>query len=180
MKQLFLIIICSIFTLTSFSQNIYKATSGEVSFFSEAPMENIEAKNTQVKAIMNTDKNEIALIVPIIGFKFEKPLMEEHFNENYMESEKFKTAQFSGTYTGDVNFKKNGKYAVKGIGKINIHGVEQEREFTGEMEIDGKKVTLTCKFTVKLEDHKIEIPKMVMKKIAEEVEVSVNVIFEPK
>jgi hypothetical protein len=180
MKQLFLITLCAIFTLTSFAQNIYKAISGEITFFSEAPMENIEAKNTQVKAIMNTEKNEIAFIVPVIGFKFEKPLMEEHFNENYMESEKFKTAQFSGTYSGDVNFKKDGTYAVKGKGKINIHGVEQEREFSGEMNVEGKKTTLTCKFNVKLEDHKIEIPKMVMKKIAEEVEVSVNVIFEPK
>ena len=81
MKQLFLITLCAIFTLTSFAQNIYKAISGEITFFSEAPMENIEAKNTQVKAIMNTEKNEIAFIVPVIGFKFEKPLMEEHFNE---------------------------------------------------------------------------------------------------
>lgn len=180
MKKLILISFFAIFSITSFCQGIYKATSGIIDFFSEAPMENIEAKNTQVKAIMNTDKHEIAFIVPVIGFKFEKPLMEEHFNENYMESEKYKTAQFSGKYTGNVNFKKNGLYPVKGKGKINIHGVEQERDFNGEMNVDGNKIILTCKFDVLLKDHKIKIPKVVVKNIAEKVEVNVNVNFEPK
>ncbi len=180
MKKIILLSIVSIFTLNSFSQGIYKATSGEISFFSEAPMENIEAKNTQVKAIMNTDKSELAFIVPVIGFKFEKPLMEEHFNENYMESGKYKTAQFSGSYKGDVDFKTNGEYPVTGKGKLTIHGVEQEREFNGTMKVDGGKVILTCKFQVQLKDHKIKIPKVVVKNIAEEVEVSVNVTFEPK
>ena len=180
MKNIVLLSLIIIFATNSFCQSTYKATSGVIDFFSEAPMENIEAKNTQVKAIMNIDKNEIAFIVPVIGFKFEKPLMEEHFNENYMESEKYKTAQFSGKYTGNVNFKKNGIYPVKGKGKINIHGVSQEREFTGNMKVEEGKVILTCKFNVQLKDHKIKIPKVVVKNIAEEVEVSVNATFEPK
>lgn len=162
------------------AQSIYKATSGEITFFSEAPMENIEAKNTQVKAIMNTDKKEIAFIVPVIGFKFEKPLMEEHFNENYLESDKYKTAQFSGTYTGNIDYKTPGKYPVTGKGKIAIHGVTQDREFNGEINIEDNKVILTCTFDVFLKDHKIKIPKVVVKNIAENVTVNVNVTFEPK
>jgi len=150
----------------TFGQGIYKATSGEISFFSEAPMENIEAHNTQIKALINTDKKEIAFVVPVIGFKFKKPLMEEHFNENYMESDKYKTAQFTGKIEGDVDFKTNGTYDATGKGKINIHGVEQERDFKGTITVDGDKVNLTCNFKVKLEDHKIDIPKMVIKNIA--------------
>jgi len=180
MKKLILIFFFAIFSITSFCQGIYKATSGVIDFFSEAPMENIEAKNTQVKAIMNIEKHEIAFIVPVIGFKFEKPLMEEHFNENYMESEKYKTAQFSGKYTGNVDFKTDGEYPVRGEGKLNIHSVEQEREFKGAIKVEGGKVILTCKFDVHLKDHKIKIPKVVVKNIAEKVEVNVNVTFEPK
>ena len=181
MKKTLLLSLSLILSLgLTFGQNIYKATSGEISFFSEAPMENIEAHNTQVKALINTDKKEIAFIVPVIGFKFKKALMEEHFNENYMESDKYKTAQFTGVIDGDVNFKKDGTYPATGKGKLNIHGVEQEREFTGELKVDGDKVMLSCDFKVKLEDHKIEIPKMVIKNIAEEVDVKVMATFEPK
>lgn len=180
MKKISLIFIVFILSISVNAQNIYKASSGEISFFSEAPMENIDAKNTQVKAIMNIDKKEIAFIVPVIAFKFEKPLMEEHFNENYMESEKYKTAQFSGSFDGDIDFSKDGIYNVDGKGNLNIHGVEQERELKAELEVKGNNVILKSDFIVKLADHKIKIPKMVIQNIAEEVEVKVNVTFEPK
>ena len=182
MKKIILLSLISIFATTSFCQSIYMASSGEIDFFSEAPMENIEAKNTQVRAIMNIDKSELAFIVPVIGFKFEKALMEEHFNENYLESDKYKTAQFKGIFQGDIDYKNKttGKYTVRGKGDLTIHGVTQEREFSGEMSVEEGKVILTCKFVVQLKDYKIKIPKVVVKNIAEEVEVRVNVTFEPK
>lgn len=180
MKKLFAVISSIILTFTGFSQNIYTATSGEIKFFSEAPVENIEAHNSQVKSIINFDNKELAFIVPIIGFKFEKELMEEHFNENYMESDKYKTAQFKGSFDGDLDLKKDGTYPVIAKGTLNIHGVDQEREFSGEMTVKGNSVNLKCEFPVKLKDHKIDTPKMVIKNIAEEVNVKVNTNFEPK
>lgn len=180
MRKIFLIITCLFSIALVNAQSIYKMISGEISFFSEAPMENIEAHNEQVKAIINTDKKEFAFVVPIIGFKFEKPLMEEHFNENYMESEKYKTAQFKGVYVGDIDLSKNGTYKVEAKGQLTIHGVEKERKMSGEFEVIDGKLLLKTDFIVKLEDHKIKIPKLVVKNIAEEVKVSVNLNFEPK
>jgi len=180
MKKLTLLIVCSIISLIGFSQKIYKTTSGEISFFSTTPVEDIDAVNKKVKGIINTETKEIAFVSTIIGFEFKKPLMGEHFNENYMESDKYKTSVYKGKMYGDIDFKKDGKYPVTSKGTLKMHGVEKEREIKGIITIKGGKISLKSEFDVKLSDHNIKIPKMVMKKIAETVKVTVNMSFEPK
>ncbi|NQX97835.1 MAG: YceI family protein [Flavobacteriales bacterium] len=143
-------------------------------------MENIDAVNKGVKALINTKNGEVAFIVANIDFHFEKPLMEEHFNENYMESDKYKTSVYKGKMYGDIDFKKDGKYPVTSKGTLKMHGVEKEREIKGIITIKGGKISLKSEFDVKLSDHNIKIPKMVMKKIAETIKVTVNMSFEPK
>lgn len=172
----------SILIITQFanSQNLYQITGGNISFFSETPVEDIDAKNEKVKGLINSKTNDVAFVTTIIGFKFKKPLMEEHFNENYMESDKYKTASFKGQIVGDIDYKKEGKYPVKAKGKLNIHGVEKEREIDGIIEVTKNGLNLTCDFSVKVADHDIEIPKLVVKNIAEIIEVKVVVVFEEK
>lgn len=177
-------ILLSIFLITSVfilkAQNLYQSTKSEISFFSEAPMENIEAKTTEAKSLLNIETKEIAFVIPIVTFHFEKPLMEEHFNENYMESDKYKTASFKGNILTDVDLTKPGTYEVEVEGELTIHGVKQQRTFKGSIEVKDEQIFVTSNFKVALKDHKIKIPKMVVKNIAEIVDVTVNVAYAKK
>lgn len=181
MKKIILIVLLSSVAQLCFSQDIYKIVSGNISFFSETPMENIDAVNNKIKGLINAKSNDVAFVTTIIGFKFKKPLMEEHFNENYMESDTYKTAVFKGKIEGDVDYKKEGVYPVKAKGKLNIHGVEKDREIEGKITVTKEGgVKLTSDFNVKVADHDIEVPKLVVKNIAEIVQVKVDVLFEKK
>lgn len=160
------------------AQDLYKAKSTKVDFFSEAPLENISAVNTGCASLINTKTREVAVVVPIKLFEFEKDLMREHFNENYMESDKYKNASFKGKINEEVDFTKEGTYELSATGAFNIHGVEKQRTLKGTMKVTKKGLELDAKFMVKLEDHDIEIPKIVFEKIAEEVEVTCNFVYE--
>ena len=166
--------------LSAFSQEMYQASSGKISFHSDAPVEKIEAINTKAKSLLNISNNKIAVVIPVIEFKFESPLMEEHFNENYMETEKYKTASFQGVINEKIDFSKNGTYPVTATGKFSIHGVEVERTLSGTILIEKEKITIDSEFKVKLEDHKIKIPTVVVKNIAEIVDVKFHIEYEPK
>ena len=180
MKKIILLFIFVSTISVGISQNLYKASSGEISFFSETPMENIDAVNKNLKALINTKNGEVAFIAANISFKFDKPLMEEHFNENYMESDKYKASVFKGKIVEEVDFKKDGEYSVLVKGALNVHGVEKQREIKGVLKIKNGKINVTSEFNIKLKDHKIKIPKLVVQKIAETVKVTVNMEFEPK
>lgn len=180
MKKIVLLFICISTVMIGSAQGLYKTTEGEISFFSKTPMENIDAVNKKVKGIINTDKAQFAFITTIVGFKFEKPLMEEHFNETYMESDKYKTAMFKGKIVGDVDYAVDGDYPVKAKGTLNIHGVDKDREVDGVLTVKDGEISLKSNFDVQLTDHKIDIPKLVVKNIAEIIKISVDMKFESK
>lgn len=154
----------------------YFTREAEVTFFSEAPAENIEAQNRQVTCILNTENGEIAFSVQMKGFHFEKALMEEHFNENYVESHKYPKATFSGKIIDfeKIDIAKNGEYPVIAEGEMFLHGVKKAMTAHGEIRITDGKILLNSKFMLKVEDYKISIPKAVINKIAEEIEVTLN------
>ena len=115
------------------------------------------------------------------GFEFDKPLMEEHFNENYIESHKYKLSVFKGKVDfSKVDMEKDGVYEVTATGELDVHGVKKEREINGTLEVKNGQLILTCNFDILLKDHKIKIPKIVTEKIAEAVLVKVNITFAPK
>lgn len=143
-------------------------------FFSEAPLENIEARNKDSKGVIDFSARTFNIRVPIKSFVFEKTLMREHFNENYMESDKYPNASFRGTFDGKYDLRKNGSYPVTATGELDIHGVKQKRAIPATIEVKGKSIKLVSKFKVKLEQHKIEIPTLVFNKIAEELEVTLE------
>ena len=160
----------------------YMTRTGKVTFFSSTPVENIEAFNNDVSSVLYSKSGEVAFVVPIKSFKFEKALMQEHFNENYMESDKYPKADFKGKVTnlGDVNFAKDGNYSVKVAGALTIHGVTKNVSLPGTITVKGGSITTNSKFKVKTADYGIKIPAMVKNKIAEQIEVTVNSILSKK
>ncbi len=170
MKKISLLLLLSCFSFTLFGQHLYVTTKGSVTFFSETPLEDIQADNSKTAAIIDADKNEIAVQMRITDFQFPNKLMQEHFNENYLESEKYPTSVFKGKIKEQINLKQAGTYQVHGT--LTIHGVTQRVEVPGKIVSDGKQLKLEFKFPVKLEDYKVEIPTIVFSKIAEIIEVT--------
>lgn len=165
-------------TCTQAEAQRYRLNSSEISFYSSAPLEDIEAHNKQAQSIFDVETREIAFIVPIKGFQFKKSLMQEHFNENFMESDQYPTAKFEGKLKGfqsDVS----GKQKVTAEGKLTIHGVTHNVDVLGEVVVANPQIQMNAKFPVKLADYQIEIPKVVFFNIAEVVDVTVNFTYEP-
>ncbi|MEQ8715237.1 MAG: YceI family protein [Cyclobacteriaceae bacterium] len=161
------------------AQSKYLSKTSEVTFFSSAPLEDISAINTAMAGIVDFESKEFLMRVPIIKFDFPNDLMEEHFNENYMETEKYPNATFKGSFTEEVNPSKQGQYTINCTGQLEVHGVAQDREIAVTLDISKNGIQANSSFTVLLEDHDIEIPTIVFKNIAEEIDVKINATFEP-
>lgn len=178
-----LMLICTLFLFSTrlAAQSKYITRTGTVSFFSSTAAENIDATNTEAFSLVDIAKGEVAFQVLITGFKFKKALMEEHFNENYMESTKYPKASFQGTITdlSKVNFKNNGAYTVNVAGNLTMHGVTQKVTIPATINIQGGKLSATSKFDVYLADYKIRVPSVVSKQVSESVAVSVNCAYDP-
>lgn len=153
---------------------IYTGKSTEITFFSVAPLENIKAVNKVSRPLVNTKSGDVQIKVPIAGFIFEKPLMQEHFNENYLESEKFPDASFKGKIQETMDWTKDGTYKVNIKGKLTVHGVEKERTLPATITIKGGEVSVESKFNITLKEHNISVPELVFQKVAETVEVSLR------
>jgi polyisoprenoid-binding protein YceI len=180
MRKLFLLLFLCAAQFTLFAQNsIYSTTSGEINFFSKAPLEDIDAKNNQAVSLLNTSNNEIVVRVPMRGFQFRNKLMQEHFNENYMESERFTHATFKGKVNETIDYQKAGTYDVSATGILNIHGVNQKRTLKGKLTISDNAMSLITNFNVMLVDHKIKVPTLVFNKIAETIAVSTTFNYSP-
>jgi hypothetical protein len=151
----------------------FVSESSKVSFFSDAPMEDIEAHNDEGTSILIADNGQVAFSIPIRGFNFEKSLMQEHFNEKYLESDKYPNSTFKGRISG-YNETVSGWQKATATGNLLIHGVTREVNVEGEINFANSGCILRAKFPVKLENYKIKIPKVVFYNIAEEVEVSVE------
>lgn len=172
-------IICFLLLITSFGlcAQKYKSTDSYIKFFSDAPMEDIEAINEKATSIIDLESNAIVIVVPIISFEFKKKLMQEHFNENYLESEKYPKSTFKAKIQNWSGAK--GESTVKAVGQFEIHGVTKDVEIEGKINYSDDKVVIDAVFPVKLQDYKIKIPKAVFYNIAEEVEVTIKFTYAP-
>lgn len=153
----------------------YMTRTGKVTFdaTSKSSPEKIEAKNNEVASILDSKTGDLRFQVPIKSFKFEKQLMEEHFNENYMESDKFPKSEFKGKVTsqGTIDYAKNGTYSVSVTGALTVHGVTNTITVPGTLVVRGSNIDLRAKFSVKLADYKISIPSVVADKIDKEATI---------
>ena len=149
-------------------------------FFSTTPIEDIEAENHQTTALLTAD-GAFAFRVPVLGFRFEKALMEEHFNENYLESHTYPNGSFEGSIENFTSALKDGEsHDVLAKGVLSIHGVEQEREIPSKLRWNGTGWDIESVFNVAPADHAIDIPKVVRNKIAPTIEVTVDVNLIPR
>ena len=143
--------------------------SGEISFFSDAPMEDIDAVNKKVSAVYDSKTNDLVFQLDIKDFIFPKSLMQEHFNENYLESDIYPKSIFKGKVISQ-----EGKNTIV-EGSLTIHGKTHKIKVEGILKQEKKAINVSAEFIVKLEDYDIKIPTIVMYKIAEEIEVKVNI-----
>jgi polyisoprenoid-binding protein YceI len=155
--------------------------SGYIGFFSSTPLENIKADNNQVASVIDISTGEVVFQVLIKSFKFERALMEEHFNENYMESEKFPKSTFKGKISNlaAVDFNKPGQYDVTIEGDLNIHDVTNRISAKGSISVVSGGINANSKFDIIPEEYKINIPGVVRNKIAKTIEVTVAMKYTP-
>ena len=180
MKKLLPVLFFFAGTLTITAQ-IYTAKPGatSISFFSEAPLENIEAVSKVVTIVMRPATNDIQARLSIQTFKFKNALMEEHFNENYLESEKYPDATFKGKINEKLDLTKEGETKVTITGIMDLHGVQKEVTMDGTVNKVGEELKLDSKFKMKVADYNIKVPSMYVKNIAEVVDVTFGAILEP-
>ena len=156
-----------------------KPDGSTITFFSKSPLEDITATNKKVSVVIKTTTNDIQFAVPMISFKFPKPLMEEHFNENYVESPKYPTSTFKGKIVESVDFTKDGEHKVTAKGMLELHGVTKEIEVPGTLTIKGSDIMVNANFKIKVADYNIKVPSLYVQNIAEVVDVKVNATLEP-
>ena len=156
-------------------------STGTISFTSAAPLELIKASSNQLRGLIDETKKSFSFRVAVRTFEgFNSGLQQEHFNEKFMESEKYPEAIFNGIIMEEIDFSKNGTYTVNANGIISMHGVEKELNIVSTLTINNGMVHLGSKFIVMLEDYNIKIPKIVTQKIATEISVEVKADLKKK
>ncbi len=168
-------------SLIASAQSRFLTKNGHVGFYSHTPMEDIKADNNQVGSIIDIEKGEIIFTVIMKSFRFDRALMEEHFNENYAESDKFPKASFKGKITNlaAVDFKKAGVYNVDVDGNMTIHGVTKPHTAKGTIEVKDENLLVKAKFNISLKEYGIIIPDLVKDKIQDSMEITVDMDYAP-
>jgi polyisoprenoid-binding protein YceI len=180
-KNLIVLAILVVVSSVSFAQDKFYTKTGKVNFLSKAPLEEIEGKNKTVTAVIDSKTGGIQFQIQMKGFEFEKQLMQNHFNENYVESDKYPKSEFKGTITNNsaINYKKDGTYTAKVKGQLTIHGVTKDVETTGTLKVNGGKIDANSTFNVLISDYNIKIPAIVKEKVSDSIKITVDCDLEP-
>jgi polyisoprenoid-binding protein YceI len=171
-KLIYLSFALVLITVLASAQSLYRTSVGELSFYSKTPVLDIEAVNQKAGAILNAGTKDLAIQAKITDFQFPNKLMQEHFNENYMESERFPTAKFAGKVKEQVDLTKPGTYSVTAEGNLTIHGVTKPVQVKGTIVATAAALQVNFSFQVRTADYQIEVPTLVFDKIAETITVS--------
>ena len=174
MKQSIIISILFLSTGFVYAQT-FTTRTGFVGFYSKTPLEDIKAENNQVYAAVDPSKKEIAFTLLIKGFLFTKELMQEHFNENYAESDKYPKASFAGSISSGQDITRDGVYQLTIKGMLTLHNVSRAIEVPAVIEIKPGRLSGKSEFKLKPEDFNISIPSIVREKITSEITVRVNI-----
>ena len=169
-----------LYSISSFSQK-YISRNGSVQFNASTPLEIIDPINNHVSSVFNSENGEIVFQMNMISFKFKKALMESHFNEKYVESEKYPKSTFTGKIKDWNSIMLDGNnHNVTSVGKIIIHGIEKEIEVKGYIQKNNQNITINSDFELIISDFEIKIPKLVRDKISKKVKVKVNINLKQK
>ena len=158
------------------AQQKYFTKTGRITFYSSAPLEDIEATTKTAAAVLDAGTGALQFSVLMKGFAFKKALMQEHFNENYVESDTYPTGEFKGTITNNaqINYTKPGTYPANVQGKLTLHGVTKDIATAGTVVVEGDGLKATAVFNVLLSDYKIKRPAMVKDKLSNTIRISVD------
>lgn len=170
----------ALFAFTTHKGGIYKSNTGKINFFSSTPVEDIKADNNKVKSAFNSETGDIQFSALIKDFQFDKALMQEHFNENYMESNKYPKSTFAGKIEkiASIDMHKPGTYKSNVSGKLTIKDVTKDVSTLGTFTVqEGHKVNGKATFVINPEDYNIKIPKLVSNKISREIKITVDVDY---
>lgn len=159
---------------TPLKAQVYTAAEIYVHLFSPAPIADIEAVSNGAKAKLNTLKKEVEIEIPVNSFTFKKALMQTHFNEKYVESDKYPTATFYGKYTEDLDLSKDGVSHLQINGKFNIHGVTRPKAIKCIITVKNQRIIFETDFKILSADHKIKAPDVIYRKVGQEVTVEAN------
>lgn len=182
MKTKLLLLFCFLSsTILLQAQDIYMTRSGEITFFSTTPFEDIEAENNTVTCIIKPSEGKVAIKVLMKSFQFEKAAMQQHFNDDYVESDKFPNAKYDGAIidAGKIDWSVDGVHKVVTQGELTIHGVTQSIEKDGTITIKGKDISIETTFNIELSDYDINVPSNYLKKINNSIEIKVNATLQP-
>jgi len=179
--NIYMVLFMMLISVGTFAQQKTYLVSKEnsITFISSAPLENIEAKSTLGTSAINLQTGEIIFRVKNTSFQFDKKLMQEHFNENYMESDKYPLSEFKGKVENADKLTKDGNYTLNVTGTLQIHGVTKSYSTKVECTVKNGTIRAISNFQVRLADHKITIPSIVGKKIAEVVKITIDATYKP-
>jgi hypothetical protein len=183
MKKIFFLFAAFAVTNAAMAQDKQFTKTGKINFDATAPKspENIDAVNKAVICVVDTKSGAIQFAVMMKGFEFDRALMQEHFNENYVESSRFPKSEFKGAITNNaaVVYTKDGIYPVKVKGKLTMHGETKDAEADGKVTVKAGKINVAADFNVALEDFKIAIPGLVADKVSKTAKIKVDCALEP-
>lgn len=176
-KIIYSTLLILLFTISINAQDRYFTKSGNISFFSYTLVEDIKADNDQVLSILNTENGQIVIKILMRSFHFKKALMQEHFNENYIESHKYPKAIFKGNIKNYEELKELSKTEI--TGKLTIRGIEKEVVIKANIENINNEIILKGDFKVQIADFDIKIPAVVSKNISKTIEISFELNHKP-
>ncbi len=179
MKTCFAILLLLMAPKGTWAPQIYKSEQVVFEFFSKAPIEDISAKSAAGVSAIDVTSRSMYFKVSIRSFEFRKRLMQQHFNEEYLESDKYPFAEFKGNIVEAVDLSKDGTYPVTVKGNLNIHNVTKNYTVKGQIKVEQGKLSASSTFHVRLADHNIKIPRLVIRNIAEVVQVQVSGTYQP-
>jgi hypothetical protein len=179
----FLVLLFSVasVSLSVNAQSKFFTKNGKILFFSKAPLEDIEAKNKSAVCLLDSQTGTVQFSLLMKGFEFENELMQEHFNDDYVESQKFPKAEFKGQIVNNasINYKKAGIYPARVKGKLTMHGETKDIETTGTIAVNGDNLQISSNFPIQLSDYKIKIPSLVKDKVSNSIKIMVEGKLEP-
>jgi polyisoprenoid-binding protein YceI len=177
MKHISILLLAWLSSLNLAGQTLYASKNAQISLFSSAPIEDIAAKTSSGNSVYNAATGDLVFSVAISTFKFPKSLMQEHFNSDYLESDKYPRATFKGKVQERPDVTKNGTYPITVVGELDVHNVKQTRTIPGTLTVNNGVIALSSEFMVKCVDHHIDIPRLVFKNIAESIKMNVNATY---
>ena len=165
------------FGITSlFAQEKYFSKTATVMFHSDSKMEKIEGTNSKASTVIDATSGKMEFAVLVNAFQFDKSLMQEHFNENYLESTKYPKATFKGSIENNaaVKYTTNGTYKINVKGDLTVHGVTKQVNFPAELKIDDKGIHAFSKFSILCSDYNVSIPALVKDKLSNKIDITIN------